>query len=419
MKMTRREFMRGGAAAFTVGFRAPAFLCDLARAQGVSGRSLVVLNLSGGNDALSTLVPYQDSFYYSRRPSQAVPASSVLQIGSDASGKALGLHPNLAGLKSMYDEGRLALVQRTGYENSSRSHFKGTDIWSTANPNSVFGPGWLGRYLDTLPSPVDPLVAWNTAGALPHSLLATTVGVPSIPNPSQYVFSSPNTGAEAQYSRDAAVRMSSHLPVTQPHLSFVNSTSQAALATLDRVAQVAQYSPSVAYPNDGFGLALRAVAGALIRGVGTKIFWVQTGGYDTHASQDTNTGNYSRLMTTLNDGLAAFYTDLKTQGLLGETLVLQFSEFGRRIAENGSRGTDHGAGGLMLAIGGGVRGGIYGTAASLNPTPDNPGLENNGNDVRFETDFRSVYARVIDDWLGADSVSLLGANFRNATVDFV
>ena len=419
MKMTRREFVQGGVAAFTVGFAAPAFLSDLARAQGVSGRSLVVLYLSGGNDALSTLVPYQDSFYYSRRPTQAVPASSVLQIGSDSSGKVLGLHPNLAGLKSIYDEGRLALVQRTGYENSSRSHFKGTDIWSTANPNSIFGPGWLGRYLDTLSAPVDPLVAWNTAGSLPHSLLATKVGVPSIPNPSQYAFLSPNTGAEAQHSRNAAIAMSSHLPVTEPHLSFVNSTSQAALATLDRVAQVAQYSASVTYPSDGFGLALRAVAGSLVREIGTKIFWVQTGGYDTHASQDTTTGNYSRLMTILSNGLTAFYTDLKNQGLLGQTLVLQFSEFGRRIAENGSRGTDHGAGGLMMAIGGGVQGGIYGTAADLNPTPSNPTLENNGNDVRHETDFRSVYAAIFDRWLGAESVSLLGGDFRNTALRFI
>jgi uncharacterized protein (DUF1501 family) len=148
------------------------------------------------------------------------------------------------------------------------------------------------------------------------------------------------------------------------------------------------------------------------RGIGTKIFWVQTGGYDTHAGQNTNNGAYATLMATLNDGLSAFYNDLQNQGLLGDTVILQFSEFGRRIAENGSNGTDHGAGGLMMAVGGSVRGGIYGTAANLNPVPDNPTLENNGNDVRFETDFRSVYAKVIDSWLGADSAAILGGNFR-------
>jgi uncharacterized protein (DUF1501 family) len=168
----------------------------------------------------------------------------------------------------------------------------------------------------------------------------------------------------------------------------------------------------VLYPNNGFGQALRSVAGAIVRGIGTKVFWVTTGGYDTHATQNTTNGAYANLMTTLDGGLAAFYADLRNQGLLGETLILQFSEFGRRISENGSQGTDHGAGGLMMAIGGGVRGGLYGTAADLAPGAGNPTLENNSGDVRFETDFRSVYARVLDTWLGADSVPILGGDFR-------
>lgn len=419
MQLTRRQLLRGGAAAFTAGWVAPAFLTDLARAQGATGRSLVVLYLSGGNDALSTLVPYADPAYYDRRPTVAVPASSVLQIGTDGGGTALGLHPNLTGLKSVFDAGRLAVIQRTGYDDASRSHFKGSDIWATANPQSAQGPGWLGRYLDTLAAPVDPLVGWNSAGLLPHAMQATTVGVPSIPDPVAYAFSSPNGGVEAEYSVAAAQAISSHLPVAQPQLSFVNSTAQAALASLDRVAAVAAYVPTVAYPDTGLGEALQAVAGALATEVGTKVFWVQTGGYDTHASQGTTDGGYATLLSTLDGGLSAFYTDLSNQGLLSQTLVLQFSEFGRRVSENGSAGTDHGAGGLMMALGGTVSGGLYGTAANLADVPDNPGLENNGRDVRHETDFRSVYARVVDDWLGADSVSLLGGDFRNPSVDFV
>lgn len=419
MAVTRREFMRGGVAAFTVSFAAPSFLCDLARAQGSSRRNLVVLYLSGGNDALSTLVPYTDSFYYSRRPTLAVPAANVLQIGTDSRGAALGLHPRLAGLKQVFDAGRLAIVQRTGYLNSSRSHFLGTDIWSTADPGSPQGTGWLGRYLDTLPSPVDPLVGWNTMRETPRTLMARTVGVPAIPSVTGYAFASPNNGTEAQYERLAAAEISSHVPVDRPHLAFVNASAQAALATLDRVAQVATYSPTSTYPNNGFGQALRAVAGAMSRDIGTKVFWVQTGGYDTHSAQNTNAGAYLNLMGTLNDGLLAFYTDLQNQGLLSDTLILQFSEFGRRISENGSQGTDHGAGGLMLAIGGAVRGGIYGTAANLNPAPGNPTLENNGGDVRYETDFRSVYARVIESWLGASSIAILGADYRGGAPAFL
>jgi uncharacterized protein (DUF1501 family) len=414
--MTRREFVRGGVAAFTVGFGAPAFLSDLARAQGRSRRNLVVVYLSGGNDALSTLVPYNDSQYYARRPTLAIAAGNVLQIGSDKAGNALGLNPRLTGLRSIFDSGRLALIQRTGYPNSSRSHFQGTDIWSTADPSSPGGTGWLGRYLDMLPSPVDPLSAWSTVRETPRTLLARSVGVPSIPNVQGYAFQSPNGNgsADAQYARESATRIASHLPDNMPHLSFVNLTARDAFATLDRVAQVGAYTSSVAYPNNGFAQALRAVAGAIAKGIGTKVFWVQTGGYDTHAGQNTNQANgaYTGLMGTLNDGLFAFYNDLLNQGLLGDTLVLQFSEFGRRIPENGSNGTDHGAGGLMMVIGGAVKGGLYGTAANLRVAPDNPTLENNGNDVRHETDFRSVYAKVIDSWLGADSTAILGEDFR-------
>jgi uncharacterized protein (DUF1501 family) len=413
MPITRREFVRGGVAAFTVGFAAPSFLSDLAQAQGQVRRNLVVLYLSGGNDALSTLIPYTDPQYYARRPALAIPASSVLQIGSDSSGKALGLNPRLTGLRSIFNSGRLAIIQRTGYPNSSRSHFQGTDIWSTADPSSPQGPGWLGRYLDTLPG-VDPLTAWSTTSEVPHSLLARRVGVPAIPNPQQYAFASPNGGADALVARQSATRISSHLPVDRPHLAFVNATAQAAFATLDRVAEVSTYAPTVTYPNNGLGLALRTVAGAMVRGVGTRVFWVQTGGFDTHAGQNTNAANgtYPNLMATLNGALTTFYTDLLNQGLLSDTLVIQFSEFGRRISENGSQGTDHGAAGLMLAMGGGVRGGLYGSAADLRIAPDNPTLENNSGDVRHETDFRAVYATAIDRWLGADSVGILGANFR-------
>jgi uncharacterized protein (DUF1501 family) len=168
------------------------------------------------------------------------------------------------------------------------------------------------------------------------------------------------------------------------------------------------------YPNNGLGQALRTVAGAMVGGVGTRVFWVQTGGFDTHAGQNTNqaNGTYTTLMATLDGALLAFHDDLRNHGLLNDTVVLQFSEFGRRISENGSNGTDHGAAGLMLVMGGAVRGGLFGTAANLRVGADNPTLENNSGDVRHETDFRSVYATVIDRWLGADSGTILGGNFR-------
>ena len=420
MKVTRRQFVKGGVAAFTMTFAAPEFLSDLARAQGAHVRNLVVLYMSGGNDSLSMLAPYNDPFYASRRPTLAIPAGQVLQIGTDASKVALGLHPRLTGLKQIFDQGRLAFIQRTGYENQSRSHFTGTDIWSTADPNNSQGLGWVGRYLDSLPSPVDPLVGWNTTGTLPHVLQAHTA-VPAIASPSSYAFSSPNSGTEAAAERSSAVRIASHIPVDRPELAFVYGSSQAALATLDRVATVASYKPSPAYPTTGFAQALQAVAGAMTKSIGTRVFYVTTGGFDTHSAQNVNTagGAYYNLMATMNDGLLAFYNDLKAQGLLEDTLVLSFSEFGRRISENGSQGTDHGSASVMMAMGGKVNGGLYGTAPNLNTDPSNPTLENGAGDVKFETDFRSVYAQVLDGWLGTDSTKLLGGNFRKNGLGFI
>jgi uncharacterized protein (DUF1501 family) len=411
MAVSRREFIRGGVSAFTVGFAAPAFLSDLAQAQGARARNLVIVYLGGGNDALNTVVPYLDPFYYSRRPNISIPPGQVLQIGADSSGRALGLHPRLGGLRDLYNSGRLAIVQRTGYANSSRSHFQGKDIWDTANPTLTESEGWLGRYLETVP--LDPLSGWSTTQELPRALMSREVSVPSIPNAAGYAFSSFNA-AEAANERAAATRIASHLPDDKPHLSFVNHSAQAAFATIDRVASASIYTGTVAYQNNGFALALRTVAEALARGIGTRVFWVQVGGFDTHSAQgNQGVGAYANLMGTFGDGVAAFAEDLRRRGPWNDTLVLQFSEFGRRVFENGSQGTDHGAAAVMMAMGGLVRGGIYGTAPSLDPNPANATLENNGGDVHYETDFRSVYATVIDNWLGASSTSILGGDFRN------
>ena len=229
MSFTRRDFVRGGVSAFTLSFAAPRFLCDLALAQGAASRNLVVVYLSGGNDSLSMVIPYNDPFYYSRRPSIAVPAGQVLQVGSDAAGQAMGLHPRLGGLLNIFNEGRLALVQRTGYANSSRSHFEATDIWGTANPQSSTGSGWLGRYLDVLPRPLDALAARNTTAETPRALISGTSGVPAIPNASTYTYASPNRGAAATQERTAAPLMSTaqapHCARPQPNFAPLSSKS--------------------------------------------------------------------------------------------------------------------------------------------------------------------------------------------------
>jgi uncharacterized protein (DUF1501 family) len=412
MSVSRRIFIRDGVATVTLSLAAPSFLTAIAQAQSSNpNRRLVVVYLGGGNDSLNTLIGYRDAAYYSRRPSIAVPAGQVLQVGTDASGMTMGLHPRLAGLHAIFNEGRLALVQRTGYPNSSRSHFEASDVWGTANPQNSTTSGWLGRYLDTLPRPLDALAAWNTTGETPRALLSGTSGVPAIPNASTYTFGSPNRGAAALQERAAAQTMAVNPAAGRPHLAYLNGASRGAIETLDRVAQASQYTPTVAYPGNGFAQSLRTIAGAIVRGIGSRVYWTTTGGYDTHSGQGGGGGGpYGDLMGTLGDGVAAFYTDIRNQGLAADTTIIVFSEFSRRISENGSAGTDHGAAGVMMVLGGAVRGGLYGTAPQL--SPGHPTLENNSGDVRHETDFRSVYARLLDNWLGVNSVPILNGDFR-------
>jgi uncharacterized protein (DUF1501 family) len=202
-----------------------------------------------------------------------------------------------------------------------------------------------------------------------------------------------------------------------PH-TVINDARQRWLFRMVHSARPLQEKMTLFWHNH-FATVYSKVAGAAATGAGTKVFWVQLGGFDTHASQVGANGAYPRLMAELNNAVTAFYTDLRNQSLLSQVLMMGFSEFGRRAYEHGSVGCDHSAAGLMFVVGGRVRGGLYGTAASLNPDPANPTLENNGGDVCHEIDFRSVYARVIDGWLATDSVSLLGADFRRPDLAFI
>jgi uncharacterized protein (DUF1501 family) len=419
MKFTRREFVKGGVTAFTLSFVAPALLTEMANAQSATNRTLVVLDLDGGIDGLSVVVPYKDQYYYSRRPTISLPATDVLQIGTDAASRALGLHPRLKGLKGLFDKGKMAVVQRVGYENSSRSHFLGFDIWSTADPGNTTTFGWLGRYLDSLGPPSDPLYAWNTTSSTPRMLLSGNYQVPAIPSVASYTFRTNNGGTEGALEKATALKIASHVPVNRPHVALVQKSMTDALDTVDRVQSVGPYTPSLTYPNNGFGNALKMIAGAILKNVGTKIFFIRTGGFDTHASQQTRQGNFFNLMATLDDGLAAFYQDLANQGAAESTMIVTVSEFSRRVTENASGGTDHGAGNNVLVIGGSVKGGLYGTAPDLNPYTGNPTLESSGGDVHYETDFRSIYAAVTDNWLRGDSVGVLAGDFKNPKLDFV
>ena len=417
MPLHRREFVKGGVAAFTVGFAAPEFLSDLAVAQGQSRRNLVVLYLSGGNDALSTLIPYTDPQDYARRPALQIPAGNVLQIGTDASAVALGLEP--ASYRTADD-----LQRRTSRDHPAHRIPELQPVALPGNRHLVDGRSvvaagnrmaWpVSRHAAVAGRSVDGVVngprdAAHAAGADGRRAVDPERRAVRVRQPER------RNARCAVRTRQSAMRIASHLPIDQPHLAFVNAPrrrrSRRSIASLtwrptDRRSPI---------PNNGLGSG--AAGGgrrdgpryrdARVLGPDRRLRHPRWAEHEYRERVRTTT-----LMTTLNGALSAFYTDLQNQGLFNDTLVLQFSEFGRRITENGSAGTDHGAAGLMFAMGGAVRGGLYGTAANLRATPDNPTLENNGNDVRHETDFRSVYATVIDRWLGADSTVVLGQNFR-------
>lgn len=412
MKLSRRSFVKASAAMLPIGFAA----CqDNNHSKDVSSpsikdRNLVVLYLAGGNDALSYLIPYSDPDYYRRRPTQAIAANETLNIGQDRNGTKLGLHPSLTGLKNIYEQGNSAIVQRVGYQNASRSHFLGNDIVSTADLMQHKGNGWLGRYMDTLPGPIDPLFGWNTQFQLPRAFFSQSVQVSSIADPNAFVYYNPWNEVKTA-TQLAAIQQESD---TLKHLS---QTAYNALSTLDRVKAVAPYKPSTEYPTTKLGESLKLVASAITSGVGTKIFWVQMAGFDTHSNQGTRQGRFNNLMLELDQAVFAFHNDLQNQNQLDNTLLLQYSEFGRRIDENGSGGTDHGAAGLMNLVGGSLKGGLYGTASkSLAKNNTNPDLENKGFDVRPDVDFRAVYAEILEQWLKADSQAILGADFRDPSM---
>ena len=249
-----------------------------------------MLYLSGGNDALSTLVPTRDAVYYRRRPTLAVPAGSVLQIGTDSPGSSSGLHPRLTGLQVDVRPGPLAIIQRTGYENSSRSHFQGIDIWGTANPTNSQGTGWLGRYLDTLPSPVDPLVGWNTTRDTPRSCWrAGWRAGDHEPGDLQLLESQQRQRGVAR-TRPRRSRSRRTCRSIGRNSRSSTRTAQAAMGTLDRVAQVAGYQTTGLSRTTVWRRRCARWPARWNKRIGTKVFWVQTGGFDTHSTQGANAG---------------------------------------------------------------------------------------------------------------------------------
>jgi uncharacterized protein (DUF1501 family) len=421
---TRRTFLRQGLILVTMGAAAPAFLArtgvttqtsvpantDVPTAvpaavnTRASRRSLVVVQLSGGNDGLNTVIPYADALYREFRPQLAVPEAEVLPLDD-----AVGLHPALAPLQARFESGQLAVVLGVGYPNPDRSHFRSMDIWQTAEPSAYATQGWLGRYLagcacgDHGQAP-----AISLGQTLPRAFWTESLSVPSFSNLDGYRLQpDPYWPADHDARRRALEALEARHEALRPYAEFLGSQSLNALASVDALQRVAgSWISPVDYPDNAFAQSLELIAQVVAGDLGTRLFYVQLGGFDTHANQ-RNT--HQRLLEMLAGGLEAFQRDLETMGKADQVLTMTFSEFGRRVRENGSQGTDHGTAEPMFVLGSSLAGGLYGRQPPLDD------LDNG--DLRYQIDFRAVYATVLERWLGASPEPVLGTSYT--PVDFL
>jgi len=366
---------------------------------GGADRVLVLVNLQGGNDGLNCVIPYGDAQYYQMRPSLAVSRNDVLAIND-----RIGLNPNMKSFKSLYDGGKVAIVQSVGYPQPDHSHFRSTEIWQTAVPERYEHTGWLGRYLDEAGLPKNNLFnGVAVAQVLPEALIANRTDVPAIAQINGYgLISDRNRASRSTYTE---LLTGNRLPFSSPYLAHVAEIEDHAQKGSEELPKlIAGYKPAGSYPATPLGRSLSLAAQIIGSNVGTRVLYVQHGSFDTHVGQKAT---QDRLLGQLSDAIKAFYDDLTAHGNDKRVLTMTFSEFGRRIAENASRGTDHGEGSPLFLVGGGVKGGIYGAYPDLNDT-------NMGN-LRFQTDFRSVYATVLERWLGRPSGKILRGRFTPLT----
>jgi len=404
LSVSRRQFIKGSAAIAGAAVFVPTAL-QRALASSVAGRpaaqvpagerTLVVVQMAGGNDGLNTIIPANDDRYYELRPLLAQPAGDVLPL--DAS---VGLHRVLAPFKELWDEGALAAVEGVGYPDPSFSHFQSMDTWQTADPSGRAFEGWLGRYLEGIAAEQSGRVQSLSVGRkLPRALWSHRVSVPMVRKIESYRLQpDPKDRIDARGRDPALAGLYTSSPDTLPYGALLAGTLEAAQSSSAALQEAhAAYTPLAAYPDSRLGNELRLLAEAITGGIGVRVGHVRIGGFDTHASQ---VGDHERLLTEVAAAIHAFYRDLQAHGRDRNVVIMTWSEFGRRVTENASSGTDHGSAGPMFVVGTPVKGGLYGERPSL--------VDLERNNLKFTTDFRSVYATVLEDWLGAPSELVLG-----------
>ena len=421
MPLKRREFIRNGLSFVALGAAMPTVLMQAARAAEnpapgavadnsaiPDGKILVVIEMSGGNDGLNTVVPYKDASYKTLRPGIGVSSRDVKAISAN-----LGVHPKMEALSKMFEQGRVAVINGVGYPSPNRSHFDSMDIWQTGNPTRDIShrSGWLARYFDAdghLKG--KPMAGVVVGGAMPLAFTGDVAAASVFTDQNNYF------GVGGGSDRDLQNQMLQELyaqgTVAGSNADFSQKIGNDAYANSQEFKRAlnaydTRAGKQAEYPRyNGFANGLQTIAKLVTGGVKTRVYYLSLGGFDTHANQPYNHGQLLRLLA---DSVSAFYEDLKMQGRDKDVCVMTFSEFGRRAKENASSGTDHGAASVMFVVGGGVKGGIYGDYPSLTDLDDG--------DLKFHTDFRQVYATLLDKWLASPSQTVLNSQFSH--LDFL
>jgi len=408
MKNTsRRELLKvgmSGLAVVSLSGTIPAFMSQFAFGTPATNPTvsndniLVVVQLSGGNDGLNTVIPFASDVYHKARKNIGI-KDRFHRLNDQ-----LALNPGMGAFKKMFEDGKLAIVNGCGYPQPSRSHFRSMEIWQTANPMESEPCGWLGHYLDHAirGTAVDnPLRAINIGSELPQALVAESAPVPSIGSIEDFRI---RYDASSEYdvkTADKILRDLNAVHDQSPALQFLSRQATNAIIAADQMKNLKGYKADANYPYNSLGPQLRVIAQLIAGNFGTKLFYCETGGFDTHANQ---VNGHERTLGGVADSISAFLNDLTAKGVADKVTIMCFSEFGRRVQENGSNGTDHGAAGPVFVAGGKVKGGLFGSYPSL--------TDLDSGDLKYTTDFRRVYATLLDRWLNVDSADVLKNRFE-------
>lgn len=392
--MNRRDFIQQSTLASSA-FMIPNFLrsSDFGKIYGSrTGKTLVVIQLSGGNDGLNTIVPFEDDLYHKARPKIGIQKNEVIRLGQSD----LGFNPAMSSIRSIFDKGEMSIVNSVGYPNPIRSHFRSMDIWQTGSAsNEYLSTGWLGRYLDSECSDCQPHYALNMNDNIDLALKGINQSGFAIDNLEKL-----NRTVGNRYLK--ALANHHHHDHEHENVEYLYKTmidTQSSVAYLYEKSKM--HSSRVSYPKSNLGKDLKQIAELMTTDADVKIYYASLSGFDTHAQQK---GKHSKLLETYSEAVSAFVKDLKQNNLFNDTLIMTFSEFGRRVAQNAGNGTDHGTANNLFLMGGNLKNaGIYNAAPNLADLDEG--------DLKFEIDFRRIYAEVINNWLDGNAKQILGQEF--------